>query len=341
MNKKNKPTTDPTHLIQIRDSIYAIDLLITAVGHLDFFNWLSEHPSDLEEICSSLGLDPRPVDVMITLFKSYGLIKEEGGKFYNTILANEQFTNKYQGNLIPYYSIQTERPIVEKMLKVLKTGQPASWGGKKDEQEWEKAMQKPDFADKFTAGMNSRGAYLAPYLAQNFNFSNYQSFLDIAGGSGIYASAIAHKYPHLKATVLERPPVDHIARQALSKSGFHDKVSVLAGDMFKDEFPKGYDIHFFSHVLHDWNLDQNRQLVENSYRNLNTGGIIMILDAHLNQEKIGPVPEAEYSVLLMFATPGKCYAISELEPLLTEIGFKNFQHIPLVANRSLIIAQKI
>jgi tRNA A58 N-methylase Trm61 len=188
--------------------------------------------------------------------------------------------------------------------------------------------------------MNSRGAYLAPYLAENFDFNPFKSFLDIAGGSGIYASAIAQKYPQLKVTVFERPPVDHIARQALSKTGLHNKVDVLAGDMFKDELPEGFDIHFYSHVLHDWNLEQNRQLVENSYKNLNPGGFIMILDAHLNREKSGTVPVAEYSVLLMFATPGKCYALSELEPLLSESGFVNFQYVPLVANRSLVIAQK-
>lgn len=333
-------TTDPTPLIQMRDSIYAIDLLITAVGHLNFFNWLSAHPNDLEGICSELGLDPRPADVMITLFKSYGLLKEESGKFLNTTLAEEQFTDKYEGNLIPYYSIQTERPVVDKMLEVLKSGKPASWGGKKDELEWEKAMERPDFADKFTAGMNSRGAFLAPYLAENFDFSSYNSFLDIAGGSGIYAAAVAQRYPDLKATVFERPPVDHIARQALSKKGYHNMVSCVAGDMFKDELPGDYNIHFYSHVLHDWNLEQNRRLIENSYRNLNKGGLIMILDAHLNREKTGPVPVAEYSVLLMFATTGKCYALSELEQLLTEVGFEQVRYIPMVANRSLIVAQK-
>jgi len=47
----------------------------------------------------------------------------------------------------------------------------------------------------------------------------------------------------------------------------------------------------------------------------------MIHDAHLNAEKNGPLPVAEYSVLLMFSTEGKCYSISEMEDMLSETGF--------------------
>jgi hypothetical protein len=39
----------------------------------------------------------------------------------------------------------------------------------------------------------------------------------------------------------------------------------------------------------------------------------MIHDAHINAAKNGPLPVAEYSVLLMFASEGKCYSISEME----------------------------
>jgi len=54
----------------------------------------------------------------------------------------------------------------------------------------------------------------------------------------------------------------------------------------------------------------------------------MIHDAHINAAKNGPLPVAEYSVLLMFASEGKCYSISEME------------YVPTVANRSVIIGEK-
>ncbi|MDQ3536709.1 MAG: hypothetical protein M3421_13900 [Bacteroidota bacterium] len=126
------PTTDPTRLIQMRDSIYATDLLILATGRLDFFSWLSDNPSNFENICSHFKLDPRPADVMLTLFHSYELVYKQEGIFYNSPLAEEHLTSESSWSLVPYYAIQTERPIVDKMYEVLTTGVPASWGGKMD-----------------------------------------------------------------------------------------------------------------------------------------------------------------------------------------------------------------
>ena len=47
--------------------------------------------------------------------------------------------------------------------------------------------------------------------------------------SGIYACAIVARHPHLRATVLEKPPVDAVARRAIERRGLSAKVSVVAG----------------------------------------------------------------------------------------------------------------
>jgi hypothetical protein len=66
----------------------------------------------------------------------------------------------------------------------------------------------------------------------------------------------------------------------------------------------------------------------------------MIQDAHINAAKNGPLPVADYSVLLMFASEGKCYSISEMEELLEATGFSEMEYVPTFANRSVIIGEK-
>lgn len=337
---KAVPDTDPSDIIRLRDSIYAADLLITAVGRIDFFSWLDNNPSDFDAICSGLNIIARPADVMLTYFRSLNLVSHENGLYRITDLAKEHLTNDSPWSLVPYISTQTERPIVEKMYDVLKTGKPAAWGAKKDELDWEQAMEKDEFADMFTAGMDSRGAFYAPALAGNFNFSNYDSLLDIAGASGIYASAISAKYPDMKSAVFEKPPVDILTKRAIENRKLQDKINVYKGDMFIDDFPPDYDVHLYSHVLHDWDNDHNCKLIEKSYRSLNHGGIIMIHDAHVNIEKNGPLSVAEYSVLLMFSTVGKCYSVKEINDMLHNAGFINIKFIPSSGNRSIITGEK-
>jgi hypothetical protein len=114
------------------------------------------------------------------------------------------------------------------MLEVLKTGKPASWGAKENEMDWEKAMERDNFADMFTAGMDSRGAFFAPGLARSFDFSKYNSIIDIAGASGIYAACIKEKYSKIKAALFEKPPVNDIAKIGLKKRGIENNIKVAS-----------------------------------------------------------------------------------------------------------------
>ncbi len=333
-------STDPSNLLRLRDSVFASDLFIAAVGHLNFFSWLDKNPADMDSICSSLQIEKRPADVMVTFFKSLDLLEEKQGLFCLTQLAKEHLTESSPWHLGPYISSLKDRPICRDMLEVLRTGKPANWAAGKDDQQWAIAMEKDDFAETFTAAMDSRGAYLAPLLAQRVDLSKHHKLLDIAGASGLYAAAIISQQPHISATIFEKPPVDNIARYSVNKRKLSDKISVVAGDMFEDEFPGGFDVHLFSNVLHDWGSNEVTKLLHNSYRHLEPGGMIMIHDAHLNAEKNGPLPVAEYSVLLMFSTEGKCYSIAELDETLKETGFSEIRYVPTAANRSVILGKK-
>jgi len=236
---------------------------------------------------------------MLTLFKSYGFIKEKQGKYFITDVSRDYLTDTSFFNLTSYINSLKDRPICEEMVKVLKTGKPASWAAARNGKQWVASMEDKGFACSLTAGMNSRGAYLASGLVKVLDLSGYERMLDIGGASGIYSAEILEKHPKLRATVFEKPPVDDITKYSLAEFELKDKVGVIGGDMFKDSFPQNYDIHFISHVLHDWDIKEVKTILKNSFENLAFGGKLIIHDAHINKTKTGPISVAEYSVLLM------------------------------------------
>jgi hypothetical protein len=276
---------------------------------------------------------------MLTLFSAMKLVEKSEGRFHLTDLSREFLTRESRWDLGPYFATMRERPTCKDMLSVLRTGQPASWGSKEDEREWARAMESEEVAEGFTAAMDGRGAYLAPELASRIDFRGYSALLDIAGGSGVYSSAIAARNEFLRATVLEKPPVDGLARQSIAEHGMANRVSVVAGDMF-GEIPPGYDVHLLSNCLHDWGESDVLKLLGNCFDSLVSGGMIVIHDAHVDEEKTGPLPVAEYSVLLMCLTEGKCYSVKEIRDMLAETGFAEVRFAPTVAWRSAIVAKK-
>jgi hypothetical protein len=336
------PATDPTSIYRYRDGLYAVDLLTAAISHLNFFTWLHDQrrPVDLPAICRGMNLQERPAEVMLTLFTAMGLLARTGAGFVLTEVAREHLVASSPWNIGPYFDSTRERPVCRDLVEVLRTGKPSNWASLKDEKEWAKAMETDAFATQFTAAMDARGVYLGPALAKRVDVSAQRHLLDIAGGSGIYSCAIVAHHPHLKATVFEKPPVDRITRRSLAVRGFDHRVGVTAGDMFADAFPQDCDVHLFSNVLHDWDVDRVEPLLRKSFAALPVGGMILIHDAHLNREKTGPLPVAAYSALLMTITEGRCYSEKEMADWLTRAGFSDVTFSPTAADRSVMTGKK-
>lgn len=335
------PQTDPLEIYRYRDGLYAVDLLTAALIEWDFFTWLETHPSTKAEMCAALAITERPTDVMLTLFKADGfLTADDQGVFRLTPRAREHLVSTSPFFIGPYFGSLRERPVVLDFIKILRTGRPANWGSYQHQKEWSEAMLTEEFATSFTAAMDCRGVYLGAALARTCDASGRRRLLDIAGGSGVYACAMVAHYPLLSATVFERPPVDAIVRTMTRKRGYAGKVDVAAGDMFQDPLPRGYDLHLYSNVLHDWDVEKVRPLLAASFAALEPGGMLMVHDAHLQADKSGPLPVAKYSALLMAVTEGKCYSTAEMEALLTQAGFEQVTYSPTVADRSVITAIK-
>jgi len=334
------PGTDPVDIYRVRDGIYAPDMLLAGIVHLDLFSWLEKNPATRADVCRAFETTARPTDVMLTLFASMGLVEERDEVFHLTPLAREHLVKTSPWFLGPYYESLKNRPVALDLMKVLRTGKPANWSSDKDGKDWHLAMETEEFAAQFTAAMDSRGVYLAQAVAKSIDLSRRRHLLDIAGGSGIYACSFVTHYPHLAATVFEKSPVDKIAALAIANRSCSDKVNVVAGDMLTGPLPADADVHLYSNVLHDWDEPVVRQLIAKSFAALPSGGVLVIHDAFLNSAKNGPLHVAEYSVLLVHSCEGRCYSTREMEHYLADAGFRDATYHDTAAARGVMTATK-
>lgn len=349
---------DPTALYRVRDGIYAADLLVTAVTDLDLFTWLNARgPLRAAELADELGLAQRPADVLLTYCAALGLLKRDvtdGDRIQITALARQHLVAGSPYDLRAYYASLTERPAVAELGHVLRTGEQAAWASATphgngptpteasvtSQGDWSTRLADAAFAARITAAMDARAAYLGPALAAAIEDLPIGALLDIGGSSGSYANAIIEGRPNAWAAVFERPPVDQAAPTQLRERGWGERISVITGDMFTDPLPHGYDVHLYSQVLHDWDAQRVEQVLAASFTALPPGGWLLDHDTHINADKQGPLPIAEYSVLLMHSTPGKCWSIAELTDIAQRVGYVDITHRQTVCDRSVLLARK-
>jgi hypothetical protein len=334
------PKSDARLAYRYRDGIYASDLLTAALVWLDFFTWLSTRPSTLEQICQELALQPRPADVMVTLFCAMGFLQREGDVILVTDVAREHLVKGSPWFLGPYYGSLKDRPVTKDYLEVLRTGRTANWGSLRHEKEWAKAMETEAFATQFTAAMDCRGAFLGQAVAASLDLKDSHNLLDVAGGSGIYACAVVARHTtfaprswNVRPWIKSRGPISPAVatpnrfrwspRTCSKATGPKDTTST-SSRTFCTTGTSPRSGKFCATLLH----------------RLSPGGLLVLHDAHINREKTGPLPEASYSAMLMHSTEGKCYSIGEMESLLTEAGFHDFHFTPTVVDRSILTARK-
>jgi 2-polyprenyl-3-methyl-5-hydroxy-6-metoxy-1,4-benzoquinol methylase len=336
---KNLPTTDPGIILQLRDRQYAAELIATALEHFDLFSWLSEREGiSPQEIASQLGVAERPLDVLLTLCRAYGFV--EGVELVRlTELGREHLVKSSPWFLGPYFSPIRDTPIVESFLKVLKTGKPANWQAKDSGGDWHESMKDPGFAQEFLQLMNCRGLLFGQKLAEGLGplLGERTRLLDVGGGSGIYSATMCSAHPQVSAVVLEQEPVDEIVRAEIARHGLSACVEVVTGDMFEDRWPEA-EIVLLSNVLHDWDVAEIEMIVKKAAEALTPGGLLVIHDAFIADDKSGPVEVAEYSALLMNITQGKCYSAAEYAALMEPLGFDAGEYYESVSHRGWMTA---
>ncbi|AEM84222.1 methyltransferase [Streptomyces violaceusniger] len=339
-----RPSIDPVSLYRLREGIYATDLLIAAIVELDLFTWIGQTgPVRVADIEKELRLDPRALDVLITYLVALGLLERGPGETVRlTPLAAEHLVADSPWDMRAYFGSLSERPGCVEMLTALRTGKTASWSSSPDDsRNWSDRLVDPGWARRVVAAMDSRGQFLgAEFAAALDQLTGISRSLDIGGDSGVYSCALVDRRPEVRASILERSPVDQIAQELLAERGYADRVNVITGDMFNGPLPAGFDLHIYSHVLHDWSEEQVRGLLAASYAALEPGGWIVDHDAHINADKTGPLPVAEYSVMMMHGTQGKCWAVSELGTMLADSGFVDVRYKDTTSDRSVVIARK-
>jgi cyclopropane fatty-acyl-phospholipid synthase-like methyltransferase len=193
------------------------------------------------------------------------------------------------------------------------------------------------FAEYFLNAIDSRNAYLALAIADQLDLGRSR-LLDVGGGSGIYACALAQRNPELRAAVLEKPPVDAVARRAVQRRGLAERVTVLPGDMLEAPLPRGYDVHLLSNVVHDFEEPTIARLLRSSYEALDGDGLIVIHDPALADGSQRAV--AHKTVLMMALPAGRCYSVDEMSELVSAACFSDVRYRRTVVHRGLVTAVK-
>uniref|UniRef100_A0ACD5ZY99 Uncharacterized protein n=1 Tax=Avena sativa TaxID=4498 RepID=A0ACD5ZY99_AVESA len=197
---------------------------------------------------------------------------------------------------------------------------------------WMVFAHDPKINMVFNAGMAADTRFAMSFVLSNYGdaFDGVTSLVDVAGGTGTAARAIANAFPRIKCSVLDLPNViDSVPADGV--------VEYVAGDMMSS-IPKA-DAMFLKYVLHDWNdEDCVRILRECRKAILKPGGKVIIVDMVVGSPSNNAAYEAQvlFDLLMMVITAGKERDEREWTKIFMDAGFSHHKTRPVLGSVALI-----
>jgi hypothetical protein len=198
----------------------------------------------------------------------------------------------------------------------------------------------PGLARIFDDAMSAVSAFTGPAAAKAYDFAGVQHVIDVGGGHGRVLASILKAHPHLRGTLFDVPRVVAGAHAFLAKEGVADRCKVAEGDMFAS-VPTGGDLYVLSHIIHDWDDERARAVLQACRRAMAPSTKLLILDRVL-PERVEPNPVVQgdmlFDLMMMVWTGGRERTASEFQALLGTAGLRMVRIIPMQTADSLVEA---
>jgi 2-polyprenyl-3-methyl-5-hydroxy-6-metoxy-1,4-benzoquinol methylase len=337
------PTTDDRLVWDVWLSMWWLPS-VTVADELEIFDHLAERPATPGELSGRLGLDHRGVDILLPLLASLGFLVLHEGRYRigdtsrNFLLRRSPF---YWGGV---FLRQRETNPLHATIRDAVTGKAPHPVGQSSEsppvEAWESGRLDLEQARNIARFMHSHSLPAATGVALHGDFHGVTRLLDVGGGSGCFAIALAQRHAGLRCTVLDLPAMCQVADEHIAAGNVAARVDTTGADMLRDAWPAGYDAVFLSNILHDWSLDVCAQLARSAHAALPAGGRVYVHEMLLDDSGAGPRTAAAFSMLMLVATRGRQFTYQQLKSLLQDAGFGEVDVSATYGYYSLIRARK-
>jgi SAM-dependent methyltransferase len=328
-----KEIDSPGEFMEIVNA-FRISRIILTSHELNLFTLLKNGALSSAAMAKAIGANERATDRLMNALVPIGLLKKSGSQFSNTDFST-RFLIKgqptYMGNLDHLVHLwKTWSTLTE----AVKAGTSVANNQNINERD-------DSWLESFIAAMHSRAINQAKEIAAVLDLSQTRNVLDIGGGSGAFTFEFIRQYPAIRGTIFDLPNVTPITRKYITREGFSDSVSTIAGDYMKDDFGNDYDLILLSAVIHINSPEENKILINKCAEAMNNDGQIVILDQVMTDDRTIPAAGAFFALNMLVGTEkGDTYTENEIKSWLKSSGFKYIRRRDTPQGSSMMIGIK-
>ena len=288
--------------------------------HIDLFSRVSEGVATIDDLAAATKVPRNRIMTLVTALTSIGALKFEGGKYSNSPAA-EQFLvrgAKYDfGDYLRYQIDKQMYPFLQQLNDVLDGSL-----GPEEIDSYAHWMSDGDQATLYSESQHSGSLGPGRSLARVVDLSRARTLLDVGGGTGAMTISLCNAYPELESTIIDFPNVAEIGWRFVSEADLVNRVRYIPGNALESTWPTEQDAVLMSYLLSGVPGGRISDLIDWTWESLRPGGVLMVHDFMVDQNRRGPTLAALWQLQHMAFTPdAQSISTAWLSERLKEKGF--------------------
>ena len=298
--------------------------ILKAVVELDVLGHLAEGSRTADELAGPLGLKPDAAKRLLDAAAALDLLEVRGDGAYRLGALGSALQSEpgVRAMIAHHDMLYADLADPVKLLKGeagetrLSSFWPYAAGGA--------AAVGDETAAPYSELMAQSQSFVADDVLDVVSFGDRNTLLDLGGGDGAFVEAVASRFPHLRITMTDVPPVAARARKRLAEAGFSEsRITVRDGDFLSGVAGFTADVVTLVRVLHDHDDEAALAILKAAHGALEPSGEVMVAEPLAGMKGARRVGHAYFGFYLMAMGSGRPRTAEEIAGLLRAAGFWN------------------
>ncbi|PYX99035.1 MAG: hypothetical protein DMG64_20210 [Acidobacteria bacterium] len=272
---------------------------VHVVAELGVADHIGDLPQSTESLAKASGIRPDALHRVLRLLASVGIFEWKDNAWHHNE-ASRFLRSDHPASLRDYVrmlGLPVFWSAFEELEHSLRTGESA-FAKRHAGGVFTYLAEHSEECHIFDAAMSSKSHRDIAAILPVYDFSQFATISDIAGGRGHLLRAILRTSPTTQGILFDQP---HVVAEVVPERG--EKLEVVSGDFFSDCMPRA-DAYLLMNIIHDWRDADSIKILSAIRRDMPPHARVLLIETVVPSTP-GPHLSKELDIAMMVLPGGK------------------------------------